>query len=64
MPEYQFANSKGEIIIEDYDRSTYFSAEQVLQSLRHAFSLFPYETQLTQVDGYEDVFCVECKRLI
>lgn len=59
MPEYQFANSKGEIITEDYDRSAYFSAEQVLQSLRHAFSLFPYETQLTQVDGYEDVFCVE-----
>ncbi len=59
MPEYQFANSKGEIITEDYDRSAYFSAEQVLQSLRHAFSLFPYETQLSQVDGYEDVFCVE-----
>lgn len=59
MPEYQFSNSKGEIITEDYDRSAYFSAEQVLQSLRHAFSLFPYETQLTQVDGYEDVFCVE-----
>lgn len=59
MPEYQFANSKGEIITEDYDRSAYFSAEQVLQSLRHAFSLFPYETQLAQVDGYEDVFCVE-----
>lgn len=59
MPEYQFANSKGEIIIEDYDKSAYFSAEQVLQSLRRAFSLFPYETQLAQVDGYEDVFCVE-----
>lgn len=59
MPEYQFANSKGEIITEDYDRSAYFSAEQVLQSLRRAFSLFPYETQLSQVDGYEDVFCVE-----
>lgn len=59
MPEYQFANSKGEIITEDYDRSAYLSAEQVLQSLRHAFSLFPYETQLAQVDGYEDVFCVE-----
>lgn len=59
MPEYQFANSKGEIIIEDYDKSAYLSAEQVLQSLRRAFSLFPYETQLAQVDGYEDVFCVE-----
>ena len=59
MPEYQFANSKGEIITEDYDRSAYFSAEQVLQSLNHAFSLFPYETQITQVEGYEDVFCVE-----
>lgn len=59
MPEYQFANSKGEIITEDYDRSAYFSAEQVLQSLNHAFSLFPYETQIAQVEGYEDVFCVE-----
>ena len=59
MPEYQFANSKGEIITEDYDRPANFSAEQVLQSLNHAFSLFPYETQIIQVEGYEDVFCVE-----
>ncbi len=59
MPEYQFANSKGEIITEDYNKSASFTAEQVKQSLINAFSLFPYQTQVEQIDGYEDVFCVE-----
>lgn len=59
MPEYQFANSKGEINTEDYNKSVSFTAEQVMQSLRNAFSLFPYQTRLKQIDGYEDVFCVE-----
>ena len=58
MPEYQFANGNGEIVPEDYDRNTYFSAEQVLQSIRKAFDLFPYHTEVEQVEGYDDVFHV------
>ena len=41
MPEYQFANRDGSIVTEDYDRNTYFSAKQVLKSLKDAFQLFP-----------------------
>ena len=59
MSEYQFANSKGEIITEDYNKSVNYTAEQVKQSLRNAFSLFPYQTQVEQIVGYEDVFCVK-----
>lgn len=58
MPEYQFANRDGSIVTEDYDRSTYFSAEQVLQSLRVAFQLFPFHAEINQVENLDDVFNV------
>lgn len=58
MPEYQFANRDGSIVTEDYDRSTYFSAEQVLESLRSAFRLFPFHTEISQVENLDDVFHV------
>ena len=58
MPEYQFANRDGSIVTEDYDRSTYFSAEQVLQSLRSAFQLFPFHAEISQVENLDDVFHV------
>ena len=58
MPEYQFANRNGEIVTEDYDRNTYFSADQVMESLRSAFQLFPYTVDIEQVTDYDDVFHV------
>lgn len=58
MPEYQFANGDGSIVTEDYDRNTYFSAEQVLKSLKDAFQLFPYTVEINQVDNLDDVFHV------
>lgn len=58
MPEYQFANRDGFIVMEDYDRSTYFSAEQVLESLRLAFRLFPFHAEISQVENLDDVFHV------
>ena len=58
MPEYQFANRNGEIVTEDYDRNTYFSANQVMESLRSAFQLFPYTVDIEQVTDYDDVFHV------
>lgn len=58
MPEYQFANRDGFIVMEDYDRSTYFSAEQVLESLRSAFRLFPFHAEISQVENLDDVFHV------
>lgn len=58
MPEYQFANRDGSIVTEDYDRSTYFSAEQVLQSLRSAFQLFPFHAEISRVENLDDVFHV------
>lgn len=58
MPEYQFANGDGSIITEDHDRSTNISAEQVLQSLKSAFRLFPFRTEISQVNNHDDVFHV------
>lgn len=58
MPEYQFANRDGSIVTEDYDHSTYFSADQVLQSLKAAFQLFPLHTEISQVENMDDVFHV------
>lgn len=58
MPEYQFAEKDGSIVTVEYDKSTYFSPEQVLASIRAAFSLFPNEVDIEQVEGYDDVFHV------
>lgn len=58
MPEYQFANKDGSIVAEDYDRNTYFPAEQVMKSLKDAFQLFPYTVDIRQVDNLDDVFHV------
>lgn len=58
MPEYQFANKDGSIVTEDYDRNTYFSAQQVMKSLNDAFQLFPYTVDIRQVDHLDDVFHV------
>ena len=58
MPEYQFAEKDGSIVTVEYDKSAYFSPEQVLTSLRKAFSLFPYEVTIERVEGYDDVFHV------
>ena len=58
MPEYQFAEKDGSIVTVEYDKSAYFTPEQVLTSLRTAFSLFPSEVTVNQVEGYDDVFHV------
>lgn len=58
MPEYQFAEKDGSIVTVEYDKSAYFSPGQVLTSLGKAFSLFPCEVTVNQVEGYDDVFHV------
>ena len=58
MPEYQFAESNGAIVTVEYDKSNYLTSEQVLQSLKSAFSLFPYDVTVSMEDGYDDVFVV------
>lgn len=58
MPEYQFANKDGSIVIEDYDRTNCLSATGVLRTLQDAFALFPYEVEIQQVGGWDDVFHV------
>ena len=59
MPEYQFAESNGTIVTVEYDKSNYLTSEQVLQSLRSAFSLFPYDVRVSMEEGYDDVFVVD-----
>ena len=58
MPEYQFAEVDGSIVNIEYDRSGYFSSEQVLVSLKKAFELFPFEVEIAKEDCYDDVFHV------
>jgi len=58
MPEYQFAESNRAIVTVEYDKSNYLTSEQVLQSLKSAFSLFPYDVTVSMEDGYDDVFVV------
>lgn len=58
MPEYQFANKDGSIVMEDYDRTNCLSATGVLRTLQDAFALFPYEVEIQQVGGWDDIFHV------
>lgn len=58
MPEYQFADKGGKIVSVEYDRSSYFSADQVLASLDSAFNKFPFPAYVEQVPEYDDVFHV------
>lgn len=58
MPEYQFADKGGKIVSVEYDKSNYFSAEQVLASLDSAFNKFPFQAYIEQVTDYDDVFHV------
>lgn len=58
MPEYQFAEKDGSIVTVEYDKSSYFSPEQVLESLKQVFDLFPFEVEIAQEEGYDDVFHV------
>lgn len=58
MPEYQFAERNGAIVTEEYDRTTYFTADQVFQSLQNAFGKFPLPATVNRVENYEDVFYI------
>lgn len=58
MPEYQFADKGGRIVSVEYDKSNYFSTDQVLASLKSVFNKFTFSTHIEQVEGYEDVFHV------
>ncbi len=58
MPQYQFANSNGEIVTEEYVAESYLSASQVLESLRSAFQLFPFAVEIEQVPDLDDAFHV------
>lgn len=58
MPEYQFANKDGSIVMEDYDRTNCLSATGVLRTLQDAFALFPYDVEIQQVVGWDDIFHV------
>lgn len=56
MPEYQFADKGGKIVSVEYDKNSYFSADQVLESLDSVFNKFPFPAYVEQVTGYDDVF--------
>lgn len=58
MPEYQFADKGGKIVTIEYDKTNYFSADQVLSSLESVFNIFPISANIKQVDDYDDVFHV------
>ncbi|MEY8369211.1 AAA family ATPase [Anaerovoracaceae bacterium 42-11] len=58
MPEYQFADKGGKIVSAEYDKNSYFSADQVLESLDSVFNKFPFLAYVEQVTGYDDVFHV------
>ena len=58
MPEYQFVNSGGNIISEDYDRSSALSDEEVLDAIEKAFAQFPHDVNIEQVNDCEDVYHV------
>lgn len=58
MSEYQFADSSGNIISEDYDRSSSMSGEEVLDSIKKAFAQFPHDVEIEQVKDWEDVYHV------
>lgn len=58
MPEYQFADKGGKIVSVEYDKSNYYSANQVLSSLESVFNIFPFSANVEQVEGYDDVFHV------
>lgn len=58
MPEYQFADKGGKIVSVEYDKNSYFSADQVLESLDSVFNKFPFPVYVEQVTGYDDVFHV------
>ena len=58
MPEYQFADKGGKIVSVEYDKNSYFSADQVLESLDSVFNKFPFPAYVEQVTGYDDVFHV------
>ena len=58
MPEYQFADSSGSIILEDYDRSSALSGEDVLDVIKKAFAQFPHDVNIEQVKDLEDVYHV------
>lgn len=60
MPNYLFVNLDGSIAEEPYDKAADFSPEQVLNSLEDAFHLFPYQVEVSQVEGLDDVFHVTC----
>lgn len=58
MPEYQFADKGGKIVSVEYDKNSYFSADQVLESLDSVFNKFPFPAYVEQVTGNDDVFHV------
>lgn len=58
MPEYQFAEKGGKIVSVEYDKNNYFSADQVLSSLKSVFNMFPFPANVKQVEEYDDVFHV------
>ena len=58
MPEYQFAESNGNIVTAEYDKSNNLTSEQVLQCLKNVFSRFPYPVNISAQKGYDDVFVV------
>lgn len=59
MPEYQFANKGGKIVSVEYDKTTYFSTDQVRKSIVDAFGMFPFSVTVNQVEDLDDVFHVE-----
>lgn len=56
MLEYQFADKGGKIVTVEYDKTNYFSVDQVLSVLESVFNKFPFPAYVEQIKEYDDVF--------
>ena len=56
MVEYKFADRNGEIVSENYGQVSNSSPDKILESLKMALALFPYDYSIEIVDNMSDVF--------
>ena len=56
MAEYKFADRNGEIVSENYVQVPNSSPEKILESLKIALALFPYDYSIEIIEDMRDVF--------
>lgn len=58
VTQYEFANAKGKVILEEYKRGSGMMNTDILETIQGAFSKFPYNVEIKQLNRGEDVYCV------